>query len=262
MVTNQETSKRGSLTRWTFLTQPTWVVYTLMVTDRETPANRNLPLAGRFPSTANPLIGSTRRPNTESFHGLQSKTAPKEQKKITIINRERFEENYNWLSLLYITKFLDYIPPLTNADISNKCDISATFSLTCMHSSWEKNRGAHYHVPSRVLVMTPKQAIHQSRTSNNTENSPPARRTVTKLQTKACKMKEDTYAKIVIPEQRRTRRRHPIRAQTINPLILEPSSNTLMFCATCLLQGKKGVQIQTSPKSILTKGQIYRSSRR
>jgi len=39
---------------------------------------------------------------------------------------------------------------------------------------------------------------------------------VTKLQTETCKVKEDTYAKTVTPERRRTRRRHPIKAPVID----------------------------------------------
>jgi len=45
-------------------------------------------------------------------------------------------------------------------------------------------------------------------------------------------------------------------------LVPEPSSNTLMLPATCLLQGKKGGQTQTSPQSALTKGLTHRPSRR
>jgi len=53
--------------------------------------------------------------------------------------------------------------------------------------------------------------------SDDTENSQEAtRRTTTKLQTEACKAKEDTNAKTVIPKRRRARSRHPIRAQTID----------------------------------------------
>ena len=82
-----------------------------------------------------------------------------------------------------------------------------------------KSRGTCCHILARVLVMTPKGAIPQSQTSNDTENSQKDHNkiTITILQTEACKVTEDTYTETVTPEQRWTRRQHPIRVQTIDP---------------------------------------------
>jgi len=104
-----------------------------------------------------------------------------------------------------------------------------------------KSKGAHRRIPSCVLVMTPKQTIHQARIGNDTENSQedhqqgepwPSCRPKPARQRRYWYQDRNSGAEM-------DKETTPHKSLGYRPLILKPALNALMLPAICPLWEKK-----------------------